>query len=54
MEIREFLRDGGLRQDTWGYEILDELDVAPEDWFVEKNRLSRLLPDEPRARPRAP
>ena len=43
MEIREILRDGGLRQDTWGYEILDELDARPEDWYVEKNRLSAFF-----------
>jgi ureidoacrylate peracid hydrolase len=43
MEIREILRDGGLRQGTWGYEILDELDARPEDWYVEKNRLSAFF-----------
>lgn len=43
MEIREILRDGGLRQNTWGYEILDELDARPEDWCVEKNRLSAFF-----------
>ena len=26
----------------------------PEDWYVEKSRLSALLPDEPRARPARP
>ena len=25
MQLRPFLKEGGLRQDTWGYEILDEL-----------------------------
>ena len=43
MEIREILHDGGLRQGTWGYEILDELDARPEDWYVEKNRLSAFF-----------
>jgi len=43
MEIREILREGGLRQNTWGYEILDELDPRPEDWYVEKNRLSAFF-----------
>ena len=43
MEIREILRDGGLRQNTWGYEIVDELDPRPEDWYVEKTRLSAFF-----------
>lgn len=43
MEIREILHDGGLRQGTWGYELLDELDARPEDWYVEKNRLSAFF-----------
>ncbi len=40
MKLRPFLRDGGLRQNTWGYEILDELSPHPDDWYVEKTRLS--------------
>ena len=41
MQTREFLRDGGLRQNTWGYEVLAELEPDNElDWFVEKTRLS--------------
>ena len=40
MELRPFLADGGLRQGTWGYEILDALGARPDDRFVEKNRLS--------------
>lgn len=44
MELRGFLRDGGLRQKTWGYEILDELEPDFEtDWFVEKTRLSAFF-----------
>lgn len=43
MQIRELLREGGLRRGTWGYEILDELEPQPEDWFVEKNRLSAFF-----------
>ena len=43
MELRPFLRDGGLRQGTWGYEILDELDARGDDWFVEKARLSAFF-----------
>lgn len=43
MEIRELLREGGLRRGTWGYEILNELEPQAEDWFVEKNRLSAFF-----------
>lgn len=40
MRLRPFLREGGLRQDTWGNEILAALDPRTEDWCVEKTRLS--------------
>ncbi len=40
MRLRPFLKDGGLRQDTWGYQILDEMNPLEEDWYVEKTRLS--------------
>ena len=40
MHLRPFLKDGGLRQDTWGYQILDDLNPIEEDWYVEKTRLS--------------
>lgn len=43
MQLRPFLRDGGLRQGTWGYELLDDLDVQKTDWFVEKARLSAFF-----------
>lgn len=43
MELRPFLRDGGLRQGSWGYEIHDDFDVAPNDWLVEKARLSAFF-----------
>lgn len=43
MELRPALRQGGLRTDTWGYEILGELEPHAEDWFVEKNRLSAFF-----------
>ncbi len=38
--LRPFLKEGGLRKGTWGYEIAPEMDARPEDWIVEKNRLS--------------
>ncbi len=40
MRLRPFLAEGGLRQGTWGYEVLDELGPRPEDWYIEKTRLS--------------
>lgn len=36
MRLRPFLKDGGLRQNTWGYELPDELTAGEKDWFVEK------------------
>jgi nicotinamidase-related amidase len=41
--LRPFLADGGLRLGTWGFEILDGLDVRTEDWIVEKSRLSAFF-----------
>ena len=43
MQLRPFLRDGGLRQGTWGYELLDDFDVRADDWIVEKARLSAFF-----------
>jgi len=43
MEIRALLREGGLRQGTWGYQILEELGPRAEDWYVEKTRLSAFF-----------
>jgi nicotinamidase-related amidase len=40
MQLRPFLKDGGLRQDTWGYEVYEELGARESDWYVEKTRLS--------------
>ena len=42
LELRPFLQEGGLRRDTWGWELYDELDVRPEDPVVAKNRLSEI------------
>ncbi len=39
-ELRPFLRDGGLRQGTWGSAILEGLGAMAEDWTIEKTRLS--------------
>ena len=43
MRKRVLLLEGGLRKDTWGYEILDELEPQPGDRFVEKTRLSAFF-----------
>jgi nicotinamidase-related amidase len=40
MRLRPFLKDGGLRQDTWGYRIYDDLNPRDKDWYIEKTRLS--------------
>ncbi len=40
MRLRPFLAEGGLRQGTWGYEVFEELGSRPEDWYIEKTRLS--------------
>jgi ureidoacrylate peracid hydrolase len=41
--MRPFLRDGGLRVGTWGYEILEGLGASDDDRFVAKNRLSAFF-----------
>ena len=43
MQLRPFLRDGGLRVGTWGYELLEELEPREGDRYVEKNRLSAFF-----------
>lgn len=36
----KFLAHEGLRKGTWGAEIVEELDVKPDDIFIEKKRFS--------------
>ena len=43
LELRPFLKEGGLRLGTWGFELFGELDVRKEDWRVEKHRLSSFF-----------
>jgi len=38
--LRPFLKEGGFRTGTWGWEIYGEFQVEKSDWIVEKNRLS--------------
>ena len=40
MQLRPFLKEGGLRQDSWGYQICDELGPREDDWYIDKSRLS--------------
>ena len=40
MQLRPFLADGGLRRETWGWEVLADLSPQPDDWYVAKTRLS--------------
>ena len=42
-KLRPQLSEGGLRQDTWGYEIYDEIGYQKEDWITEKTRLSAFF-----------
>lgn len=43
LELRPFLKEGGLRLGTWGFELYPELDARQEDWLVEKSRLSAFF-----------
>jgi len=43
MAKRVLLLEGGLRKETWGYEILADLEPQPEDHYVEKTRLSAFF-----------
>lgn len=43
MRKRVLLLEGGLRKDTWGFEILDEFEPHPDDWYIEKTRLSAFF-----------
>ncbi len=43
LQLWPFLKESGLRVGTWGYEILQALDARPQDWYVEKNRLSAFF-----------
>lgn len=43
MQLRPFLKEGGLRQGSWGYQIYDELGPREDDWYVDKSRLSAFF-----------
>lgn len=40
LTLRPFLRDGGLRQGTWGHDLYEEFTINPEDFVSHKSRLS--------------
>ena len=40
MRLRPFLATGGLRKETWGYNLIEGLGQTEYDWFIEKSRLS--------------
>lgn len=42
-KLRPQLSESGLRQNTWGYEILEEMGAQEDDWYVEKTRLSAFF-----------
>lgn len=41
--LRPQLQEDGLRQGTWGYEVIDNVGATDEDLFVEKTRLSAFF-----------
>jgi nicotinamidase-related amidase len=43
MRKRVLLLEGGLRKDTWGFELLSDLEPQSDDWYVEKTRLSAFF-----------
>lgn len=43
MELRPFLKEGGLRLGTWGFDVYEEFEPAADDWVVEKIRLSAFF-----------
>ena len=50
-ELRPFLRDGGLRRDTWGFQIYDELAPDGRGLARREEPAERLLQHESRAHP---
>jgi ureidoacrylate peracid hydrolase len=42
-KLRPQLAEGGLRQGSWGYELLEGIGARDEDWYVEKTRLSAFF-----------
>src|SRR5262249_37536193 len=53
LELRPFLRDGGLRLGTWGFEIYEEFEPGEDDWLGEKNRRTAFFNTNPELARRA-
>lgn len=45
-DTRPFLHGGGFRVGSWGHGIYDEYEVLPEEWIVDKRRLSAFFNTE--------
>ena len=43
MSLRDFLKDGGLRRGTWGWELHETMIPQAGDWHIEKSRLSAFF-----------
>ena len=45
-DTRPFLHGGGFRVGSWGHSIYDEYEVLPDEWIVDKRRLSAFFNTE--------
>ena len=45
-DTRPFLHGGGFRVGSWGHNVFDEFEVLPNDWVVDKRRLSAFFNTE--------
>ncbi len=45
-DTRPFLHGGGFRVGSWGHGIYDEFEVLPDEWLVDKRRLSAFYNTE--------
>ena len=50
-DTRPFLHGGGFRVGSWGHGIYDEYEVLPDEWIVDKRRLSAFFNTELRHDP---
>jgi len=45
-DTRPFLHGGGFRVGSWGHRVYDEYEVLPNEWVVDKRRLSAFFNTE--------
>ncbi|MEM7543445.1 MAG: cysteine hydrolase [Pseudomonadota bacterium] len=45
-DTRPFLHGGGFRVGSWGHGVYDEYEVLPDEWLVDKRRLSAFFNTE--------